>query len=1015
MLPKPIPFDAPVRVKVEDQAATWQYLVQTREAAARFARLTRAILFEDGRRPDDDHHNLGLLAARLVCLDGVSVTDLRQITQCGSTPYRCGEHVALEWRQSIDGHLERRFLHPLTAAVWPRISMVDSPEVPGISPQGTSRETAESKAGTAQLAAPGDLISALQGWVEGVSGYTFGRSVWEQVQRDQMAWWCEHLPGPLFAHCVGAFPLRAIERSAWARLNTRLALHRKEVQDEQQDASNHDAEPQTDQLLDQLDSTEGADFDQSELNAALHILKSTHASAIDGLTKRQWIDGLGRLSLATRALNPATVVLVGWVCHMCEAGTVNTANPAASTIRLYASSVLLPLGKGFAGQSDAPEDWEATQLLAIYQAVLQEKSDGSRPAALAALASFHEYLRDTFDVEPLSGQPSRSPRPKSQDMGTDFAEMGHGAGPEGQSIPPVAGLDAAEIATASRGTANVLWPHEIDWCIETCAQAADPRVGRIARVMYFIARECAVRHQDLSRLAVQNVAFFNDARGRYCRLEVVRHAGRGRLKTLASQRRLIVRSPDALKEIEHWLAQRKLETGSGKAHLFGEANSDKSRYRPAAVHAFLNRLLKIVSGDKRVRLHDLRHTVVSDQVAQALMSSACVDVNLLELIACDAGHASPMTTLRSYTHLYEQPLRFRLDFALQDAISASSHDMARSINEVIASAASTGCDPKPCINGNSLIQSARRRGVDSPYRCNATLPHLWATRLHEACHRLPIESVQAPFDWEAPRPPRASTRVPNKTPVHVLLDAIDRMRRAEPTEAIARVVGIEPEHMAQLARHIEAWTCALYRRQFPRKSLRHDDAPSFAECLRLMRIAPEQASAPLWHPLSTALQGGIPPEFMHEVIAYWERSTPGTYLELSERTNPRALIALLKTAGLSRGHARVACQRRKTAPVSAADGMSHESRTSQPADVASNSTRDMTYVQRLFQQEMEINPMIEESAWRHDRHDVYLRINPHPKTTRTAPSAEATSSLRAWLLAIKARLILDELDKPSSP
>jgi hypothetical protein len=76
---------------------------------------------------------------------------------------------------------------------------------------------------------------------------------------------------------------------------------------------------------------------------------------------------------------------------------------------------------------------------------------------------------------------------------------------------------------------------------------------------------------------------------------------------------------------------------------------------------------------------------------------------------------------------------------------------------------------------------------------------------------------------------------------------------------------------------------------------------------------------------------------------------------------------------------------------------------------------DLARVQELFQQELGINPLIEQAAWRSDRPNVYLRINPHPKSLQTASSADATSSLRAWLLAIKAHLILHELESSNGP
>jgi hypothetical protein len=987
--------NAPIKINTADNRATWQFLIHARPSAARFQRLIHVALFPTARRADDPSQNLGLLAARLICLDGVRASDLVHINECQATPYRCGEHIAIEWLQAGEHRLERRFLHPLTACLWPRLSVVpDRSEHCATSQEGSGERVAPLPS---RMLPTGDLRTALEGWLSGIDDYTACRSALDQVESDQLAWWSEHLPGSLIPHCAGKFPLKAIDRSTWGRLETRLALHKIEVSTEPSDTNDSDAEPQTDQLLDQLDTAEGTGFDRSELSAALEILKTNHTSLIDGRTKQQWVDRLRQLNLATSAVNPATVALVGWLCHMCEVGTVDTPNPAASTIRRYASSVLLSLGAAFAGRPDAPEDWQAELLLEIYLKVLGDKSAGNLTVAVSALRGFHEYLRDVFDVEPLGVNLTRLANTKTEVASSDPAEPTQLAEQGGTRAATGATSKEADHAEP-RISANVVWPHEVDWCIQACSQAADRRVGMIARVMLFIGRECAVRYQDLSRLVMVNVAFLEDACGQYCKLDVVRRAGRGRLKTESSQRRLIVRSPPALQAIQDWVDHRQRESGSRTAYLFGDPRSDKARYRPAAVHSLLNRLLKRASGDKRVRFHDLRHTVVSEQVACALTSSAWIDASLLELIACDAGHASPRTTLLSYTHLYEGPLRSRLDIALLDTVFARSDDMAQSISEVAAAAVTRGPSTAPQLKGNSLVQQAKRRKIG--------LNYLWAERLQRYAQDVPIEPASAPYEWRTPAALRIASEADTPIPVHVMLDVIVRMARHEDPAVIARVAGMSPERMRQLSQRLTTWTLGLYQRQFPLVSLRQSRAPEFSECLERMRIAPESALKPLWQSLANALQKDSQRALQEEVVAYWEACSPGTYLSLCAPINPRPLLQLLKRADLTRGNMRV---------VSAPDEAEARSSSMDSDHRRSVLQADLARVQELFQQELGINPLIEQAAWRSDRPNVYLRINPHPKSLQTASSADATSSLRAWLLAIKAHLILHELESSNGP
>jgi len=58
--------------------------------------------------------------------------------------------------------------------------------------------------------------------------------------------------------------------------------------------------------------------------------------------------------------------------------------------------------------------------------------------------------------------------------------------------------------------AEVIWPHEILWCIETASRAQDLIFARYAQTMLHIASEQGVRIQDLRRLRMCRIYFATD-------------------------------------------------------------------------------------------------------------------------------------------------------------------------------------------------------------------------------------------------------------------------------------------------------------------------------------------------------------------------------------------------------------------------------------------------------------------------------------------------------------------------
>jgi hypothetical protein len=523
--------------------------------------------------------------------------------------------------------------------------------------------------------------------------------------------------------------------------------------------------------------------------------------------------------------------------------------------------------------------------------------------------------------------------------------------------------------------------------------ATDSRAGQIARVMLAIASECAVRHQDLSRLVMANLSFGTDDLGGYCQIEVVRHAERGRLKTITTQRRLLVRDPSSVQLIQEWHVQRGHETGNLSAYFLGDKNSDKTRYRPAAVQALLNRLVKLASGCRRMRFHDLRHTVISQQVEGVLSSTALQDINPLQVVATAAGHAIPLTTLRSYSHLYEHSLRMWIDLGLQKGLQATADQQAQIVNTL-----TNRVQP---LHGNSLVQSARRHG------CSVTCHWLGMLEKHETT--MTIELASAPFQWADPAPLKSRATIQKPMSIVVLADAIARLQRGETPESVARIAGIPQSTFDEFHQRLDVWVVEVYRHHFPRKTHGLRAMPTLVERLDAMRVDAGDCGAVFWSAFSRALDRVVSRDVMRAAVNCWEQHGRGVNIPLTPIATGRPILQLLFHAHLERGNIRVMVQSPKLSLASrqreASESSAHASTEPVRGDLAVTDA-----VTSLFLQELKTNPFIEASQWRPERPMAYLRINPHAGAARTAPTAERTTGFRGWLVAIKARLILDELE-----
>lgn len=165
----------------------------TSYAASRFAKIQQAYL--KGRLAPSPAVNAAL---SLILFDGIATeADLAQALTSLDQLYRWDGHVCLDWLDRT-GRQNRRHLCPITQTV------LALPQAPG----GDVRAT----------------LQLLDAFLHDLVSSTRRSYSLELLLLDAQAWLYEHLPPPLFAHCIGKVPITGLSRSTLARQESSLAL-----------------------------------------------------------------------------------------------------------------------------------------------------------------------------------------------------------------------------------------------------------------------------------------------------------------------------------------------------------------------------------------------------------------------------------------------------------------------------------------------------------------------------------------------------------------------------------------------------------------------------------------------------------------------------------------------------------------------------------------------------------------------------------------------------------------------
>lgn len=791
---------------------TWSFTSATNECIRRFSRMQLAAMCLV-------HDHSHAVAARLTSLDGVTPDNLQAIERHASLFRFDAETIAIEWIHTETHATHRHLLSPFTSIA--------------IAKQDLS-----------------SLQGPLMDWLCKSGEYSGEKNILQAYQNDQACWLALQFPGVLFAHLMGLSRMEVAPRSCLARAYRCEALAKRHGAPENASQFADVEEVPTDTgtcglLVEATLESEGGLHSLSLIKATISILKENHHSPIQGWTKRLWSEKLASLTNKLGRSHPAIGLSIGWVAFMIEFGTVQTTDPSLSTIRAYATTALEKISLALGALSMDTASWTTAQLVSIYKELLSACPSTRRGHFASAIASFHGYLCEWLEVEPLKNRLGQFEIPKQIH-------------------------------------ANLVWPHELALAIHWTECCQDRRLGQIAACMLSIAHEQPVRIQDLRRLNLRNIEFIKSVSGEQAVIEIIRDARRGRLKTDNAQRRIRVTDPKSVMRLKSWHQQRLEELAPMTAFLFGEENDDRLLYRPAVVHSYLNSLLKAATGDPTIRFHTLRHTAVSHATNEILSSCAITDTQQLERLANCTGHGRPQTTLLTYSHIHETAVRMWMDYSLSKTIELSG-PKAESISG---------------IKANTLTTRSLRHGT--------TRFNVVRDELNDQCATIDIPAIDAGMTWEPATPPRNIATAETSLTLAVVTDVLLRFCSGSAPQPLARLMGMSDSNFAIWITQFRQYLLARHIEQHPRCTC--DPLTCVPELLEKLNAKIDWLFKERTKVFTTYLNSEVHATALTPAIYGMEMSTKSDYFSMENPAAARKLLQFIRDIGMNPRCARLVTQ-----------------------------------------------------------------------------------------------------------
>ncbi len=450
---------------------------------------------------------------------------------------------------------------------------------------------------------------------------------------DRMAWCFLHLPMPLVSHVLGISRLTLLPDSAWLR-RFGIPVPEPEVGSD----SDIGLEPVEEAV------TEILYGGQSQLSAAWFVNELVNICA--GLTDPgvsmsdagAWTELSRRLTSLAAKLDmagPTEALLLGWALDIATFGTARKKKPRVKTLANYLRSGVQRIRDALRESGQHPLSLTDQSWNELFLAI--EESGQHDQTLRPALASFQRYLVRSIDAAPI---------PRLWSVHT-------------------------EVDTPK---ASVIWAHEFEKLGRVLDQMTpDPRIRDQLTVWTALLRTTTLRFGELAGLQMKSVQLGEST----LEIQVAPHRGHRPLKTAAARRIVAIQDPHATKVIREWFERRRLEGADTVDYLFGAPADRRQLYRLGASYRIFSGALKLATSDPAMTIHGTRHAFLSRAAEDALLVIEVGEqVNPLHRLAVLAGHEHEHTTLRTYIHLFEAPLRHFTDRAVQRHLKHHS-DVAR--------------------------------------------------------------------------------------------------------------------------------------------------------------------------------------------------------------------------------------------------------------------------------------------------------------------------------------------------
>ena len=447
-----------------------------------------------------------------------------------------------------------------------------------------------------------------------------------QALFDASAWLYLHCPMACFAYVSGQLPLSLLPDSAHDR---KCGRRINQMQAEQAILDNDPLAEAKDLALEKVfDDARPASQSRWIIEGLKTLVAVTSGPngirSADYLARETVRQRLASVcTTLTRNGSPVDALLLAWVLHLLETGSVRLRNPKVSTITRYVNAAVERLHGALMKIAVSPADMDQDAWEKLFGNLLA--ADDITSEARCALASFHYILVSEFGLDP-------------------FPWMFRGV----EEVSVVA--------------ANVVWPHEIRRAFELIANfGLDERLRQMMQVMLALGADNKLRIGEVRSLRLSSLRLEGDD----LLIEIAPRRSHHSGKSSAARRILSFSDAEHRMYIETWLHRREAESAEPDDLLFGDPHQADKGYKLGACQRLLNQILRVATGEQELSFHSLRHSVICHELLQALMKAGDHHtISPIHRTAVESGHRHESTTFINYFHMPEGSIRYWIDKAV---------------------------------------------------------------------------------------------------------------------------------------------------------------------------------------------------------------------------------------------------------------------------------------------------------------------------------------------------------------